>query len=287
MLSEVVRQVLSGDELPTELLIVENSRSQMSPLTTLVTDRCEYRYFPTAATNLSAKRNIALRAAANDLIVICDDDVYVPRSWFGTLARAAQKAGPEVLVTGRVLAGPEEVPGGFAPSLHPSTDRIVYKRRSTLEDPLATFNCAFFRHLSDVVGVFDERLGPGTPFPSCEDNDFGLRALEHGFAIEFEPEALLYHRAWRPPTVFLTLRWRYGLGQGALYAKHLGSDLFVWRKLLASWKRHARRISPFGRRTTIGELAWFAGFVVGLPRWFIRYRLIELLRWKRRQVRNP
>lgn len=283
MLTEVVRQVLDADQLPTELLIVENSRGETSPLAALVTDRCNYRYIATTATTLSAKRNIALRAASQDLLVICDDDVCVPRSWFGTLVRASQRAGPGTIVTGRVLAGPEEVTGAFAPSLHPSDVPAIYGRRSTFEDPLATFNCALFRQLYDAVGDFDLRLGPGTPFPACEDNDFGLRTLERGFAIRYEPNALLYHRAWRPQQEFLGLRWRYGVGQGAFYAKHLGVEVFVWRKMLAAWTRHVRRMVPLGRRTTIGELAWFAGFIVGLPRWAVQYRLGEVLRWGRKR----
>jgi GT2 family glycosyltransferase len=272
MLAEVVHQVVAGEVVPTEFLVVENANGQSSPLSTFTTHRCNFRYMPTSATTLSEKRNLALASVSHELIVICDDDVSVPVNWFRNIALAAVRAGPNTIVTGRVLPGPEEVPGAFAPSLHPSSVPAVYGRRTTLEDPLATFNCAFYRSVYERIGEFDIRLGPGTGFPSCEDNDFGLRALESDLNIAFEPEAVLYHRAWRAPQDFVKLRWRYGLGQGAFYAKHLGSDAFIWRKLLAAWTRHARRATPLGYRTSIGEMAWFAGFAYGLPTWIIKHR---------------
>jgi GT2 family glycosyltransferase len=273
MLAEVVEQILGGERVPSELIVVENAQGALSPLATLRTDFCRYRYVPTSLSTLSEKRNLALMEATHDLIVICDDDVAVPSTWFGSLVDALLRAGTRTIVTGRVLAGEPEVAGGFAPSLHPSSQPAAYGRRSTLEDPLATFNCAFHRRVFDAVGEFDARMGPGTAYPSCEDNDFGFRATELGFTLLFEPEALLYHRAWRPPGDFIRLRFRYGLGQGAFYAKHLGIDGFIWRKMLAAWTRHARRTLPVGYRTTVGELAWFAGFAVGLPHWLAQHRI--------------
>ena len=70
------------------------------------------------------------------------------------------------------------------------------------------------------VGQFDERLGPGTPFPAAEDNDLGFRILEAGYRIIYEPRAVLYHRAWRTERDYVRLRWSYGRGQGGYYAKH-------------------------------------------------------------------
>ena len=97
----------------------------------------------------------------------------------------------------------------FAPSTKVDTAPAVYHGRLH-EDVLYTGNMAMDRSAARAVGVFDERLGPGTSFPSAEDNDFGFRLLEAGYRIVYVPEALLYHRAWRSERDYVRLRWSYG-----------------------------------------------------------------------------
>lgn len=274
MLAEAIEAILVGHEVPSELLVIENSLGEVSPLAKLTTDTCSYRYYSTTEHTLSGKRNAAVRLASHDVIVFADDDVIVPPTWFETIVRALVALGPGAVVTGRVVAGKPEVPGAYASSLHPSSEFATYSRRTTYEDPLATFNCASFRSLFDVTGGFDERLGPGTPYPACEDNDFGFRVLEAGFSIVFDPCALLYHRAWRDKETYVPLRWTYGRGQGAFYAKHLGPDGYIWHKLLAAWRRHARRMLVRNSQTALGEIAWFAGFLWGFVGWTLSYRIL-------------
>ena len=80
---------------------------------------------------------------------------------------------------------------------------------------------ATYRSAIDCIGGFDERLGPGTCFPAAEDNDLGFRLLEAGFHIIYDPASVLYHRSWRTEKDYLPLRWGYGRGQGAYYARYL------------------------------------------------------------------
>lgn len=286
MLLEVVQQILAGSLLPTEMIVIEDAKVGESSLASFTTDACSYRYVGVSTVTLSEKRNLGISIAQNELIVFADDDVSIPSTWFESIARTATAMGDRRIVTGRVVSGVPECPGAYAPSLHPSSDRAVYHRRSTFEDPLATFNCAFYKIVPRTIGGFDVRLGPGTRYPACEDNDFGLRALEAGFEIAFEPRALLYHRAWRRPETFVALRHTYGRGQGAFYAKHLKRDRYIWRKFSAALIRHGRRAMVRDTRESLGELAWFAGLARGLAGWrFANIRRSERGRGRSRRTR--
>jgi GT2 family glycosyltransferase len=290
--SRVVTSILQGAELPDELIVVDQTSQPHPVLSTFSTDRCAFRYLHSKTIGLSRSRNIAIRAAAHPLIVFTDDDVIVPSDWFGTIRRSLESAGPRTVVTGRVIGTDAEVPGAFAPSLHPGTERVVYEGRPR-QDPLATFNVAFPRSAATEIGGFDPRLGPGTPFPAAEDNDFGFRLLEAGYRIVFDPTAVVYHRAWRDEGSYVPLRFAYGRGQGAFYAKHLSfDDRYMLRRMIGTLVNHVRRLPRAAlndvltvrsrrqeeqRRSShnsfkspnlaVGEIAWITGFLAGMVEW--------------------
>jgi GT2 family glycosyltransferase len=299
-LSRVVTSILEGHEVPDELLILDQSVEPHPVLATFVTPRTAFRYVHSATSGLSRSRNLAIAAASHPTIVFTDDDVVVPPEWFGTIVRALAAAGPRSVVTGRVLATDAEVEGGFAPSLHPGAERAVYVGR-VYQDPIATFNFALPRSAHDEVGGFDVRLGPGTPFPAAEDNDFGFRLLEAGYRIVFDPESVVYHRAWRDDRSYIPLRHGYGRGQGAFYAKHLSfEDRYMLRRMIGTLINHVRRLPraalidlrawPAARRPQYwrsarrsstsptlapGELAWIGGFIAGMIEWLATYRRLR------------
>lgn len=268
MLLDALQCIVEGDEVPTEILVLEETSQRRSPVASFTTSRCTFRYEHTKIPTLAGKRNRGVQEASYDLVFFSDDDVLVPATWFGTILDALIRQGPGCVVSGRVVAGSAECSGAFAPSLHPITAQVAHRRRTTYSDPLAIFNCGFHRSAFDRIGDFDTRLGPGTPFPSCEDNDFGYRLLEAGFTIQCEPQALVYHRAWRPPADEPSLRRAYGRGQGAFYAKHLDlADPFTIKKMVAAWIRHGRRALVLDRRAVVAEAQWFTGFAQGFAGW--------------------
>jgi len=300
LLSEVVASILAGDEVPDELLIVDQSIEPHPDLASLATPRCVFRYLPSRTVGLSRGRNIGVAAAGHPVIIFTDDDVIVPTTWFASLIRAFRSAGPRSVVTGRVLAGEAETEGGFAPSLRAGTQRVVYEGR-VYQDPLATFNVALPRSAYVEVGGYDVRLGPGTAFPAAEDNDFGHRLLEAGYRIVFVPDALVYHRAWRDDRAYVPLCHAYGRGQGAFFAKHLSfDDRYILRRTMGTLAHHVRRIPPallddlwanagraseapgMGahrsstvRQMTAGELSWILGFLGGMFEWITTMRRLR------------
>lgn len=240
--SAAVRAVLDGDQVPTEIVVVDQSDVPHPELSTWTADpRCSLRYLSEPARGLSLSRNTGIAASTGQVLLFMDDDILVTREWFGRIVTSLQRAGERSVVTGRIVGGEPEVPGAFAPSLHFSPQPTVHRGRPG-RDVLAPMNMALYRTAIAEVGGFDERLGVGSRFPSSEDNDFGFRLLEAGFDIVYDPEVVVVHRAWRPPDALLPLRWAYGRGQGAYYMKYWSwRDRYMVRRLGWDVGRHLKR----------------------------------------------
>lgn len=270
-LLDVVRSVLAGSSVPDEIVIVDQSERPNTDLQALLLPReVSMRYVHSRTIGLSRSRNIAFANASHPVVVVIDDDCLAAEDWLATIVRAVLAAGSKVVVTGRVLASKPTDAATFAPSLHTSEHPALFRGKLTT-DPLATFNFALHASTFAAVGGFDPRIGPGTRFPAAEDNDYGYRLLRMGYAIAFEPAALVYHRSWRARNAYIALRYAYGRGQGGYYGKHLAArDPYMVWKFVHALKRRGKRMLEGDMEGVAGELAWIAGFVVGAIDWLSR-----------------
>src|SRR5438105_4064106 len=117
LLAETVQSVLQGDEVPTEIIIVDQSDAPNPVLENLATDRpCHVRYLWRTTPGVSRARNEGVAAAMHNVIVMIDDDVLVTPSWFGAITKALVDFGPDCVVTGQVLPAQANNSDGFEPS---------------------------------------------------------------------------------------------------------------------------------------------------------------------------
>jgi len=273
LLLQTIESVLRGIDVPTELIIVDQSDQPLSAIEQLTCERaCDIRYLRNSTVGVSQGRNSGAQVARHSILVFTDDDMQATQSWYKTLIETLLQVGPQTVVTGQVLAPESDAPGAFAPSINGGRTPQLYRGRIG-RDVLYSGNMALFRTAFHELGGFDERLGPGTPFPAAEDNDLGYRILERGYGIFFEPEAVLYHRNWRTKSDFLPLRWQYGRGQGAYYAKHLRwTDLHMARRLLANVKNHLLPLPKLlwsQPRLAWGHVFYLLGLISGAGKWLV------------------
>src|SRR6266542_3230353 len=86
MLRETIQSILAGEEVPAEIVIVDQSDAPDERLHSLETDRlCTIRYLWTQSIGLSRANNEGIACARNDLIAFTHDDVMVTPTWFGSL----------------------------------------------------------------------------------------------------------------------------------------------------------------------------------------------------------
>lgn len=253
LLADTVASILRSDPKPDEVIVVDQSDRPHPGLSGV-------RYLWSESRGLSRANNLGTRSATYDHLVFTHDDVLVEPDWYGRMMATLLREGPRTVVTGRVLAAEPESADGFAPSLNPSTTPAVYEGKSA-RDVIWPMNLALHRSVLDAIGGFDERLGPGTPYPAAEDNDLCRRLLEAGCRIVFDPAAVVYHRAWRPWSEHASLRYDYGRGQGAFYAKH--HDM---RRLTGDVAGRLFRMGRSGR-TPREEIAYVRGLLSAAWQW--------------------
>jgi len=171
------------------------------------------RLQPCDGRGVSNSRNVGLRAAANEIVLVVDDDCTVEPDWVGVAWRLMQDD-PEQIVTGRVL------PVGDPRSVPSTTDDPMPRDFTGVLRGGMLFggNMALNRALVLAEGGFDERFSPEE---AAEDNDFCYRWLKAGHRLVYEPALTIHHHDWRTPDELRLLYLRYTRGEGFFYAKHL------------------------------------------------------------------
>jgi glycosyltransferase involved in cell wall biosynthesis len=148
--------------------------------------------------NISAGRNIAIRAAAHDWIACTDAGCRPVPEWLEELDRARRDAD---LVAGfYIVVGETPFEEALAVALYPSHDELrdppplvhLYHRmfgRGFEASHAATRSCAFSKRAWEAVGGFPEELYAG------EDVAFSLAVVDRGFPAVVAPDAAV---TWRP-----------------------------------------------------------------------------------------
>jgi len=271
LLTDTIQSVLAGETVPAEMVVVDQSDRPEPGLQAMeqrLGGRLLYLWKP--GSGVSRARNQGVATARYECLLFMDDDMVVTVTWCSTLFDAVFAYGAQAIVTGKVRAGKPESDGALSLSTRTEQVAAVYAGRQP-RDVLWTGNMGLWRQTFDALHGFDQRLGPGTPFPSSEDNDFCFRALESGCTVVYEPEAVLYHRAWRPARMLPWVYWQYGAGAGGFYAKHfLRAPRYMGGRVRREFGYHLRRLPAavrHDRGQAIESLAYCSGVVFGFTRW--------------------
>jgi GT2 family glycosyltransferase len=277
LLRACLENVLAGEVLPTEVVIVDQSDRPLDPRE-LPSYDVQVRYIWSPERGPSRGRNSGIRATRCAVIAFVDDDILVEPGWLLGLTRSLIDGGHSRVVTGSVFAGDAERPDAFAPSIKEERERVLLRGRPA-NDHLSTGNMAIWRDAFRTVGLFDPRLGPGSRYPSSEDNDLCYRLLEAGYEIEYVPEIRGIHRAWRGSEAVIPLAWDYGRGQGAYWAKHFSfEDHYMLGRAVRDLTRHMWRAVVTARRkprAATADCMYVAGLLAGASLWLLSERRLR------------
>jgi GT2 family glycosyltransferase len=233
------------DHPPLEVVVVDN-RPATSSTVDLVRAFPGVRYVREDRPGASAARNRGLREARGEVVAFTDDDAVPDPAWLGALLTGFDD--PLVLcVTGLTMPRELETRAQEWSERHSPFGRGF--RRAVFDhswhDPLhaspmgASVNMALRRSVPDLVGLFDEALGPGTPSCSGEDHELFTRILARGYRVVYEPSALCWHRHRRTWEDLRRMVFGYGAGVYAAWTRELFVEGELGLPRLAwGWLRH-------------------------------------------------
>jgi glycosyltransferase involved in cell wall biosynthesis len=215
-LDRCLKALLSGDMLPAEIVIVDQSDDGSTHQ--LIEGYQDYSiplvYFHQRQRGLSASRNAAFTHARCPIVAVTDDDCVPAPGWVKAIQSAfASPISPDA-VTGRVLPLGPDIAGLYATS---SRSGVTARQFTGKVIPIFVGtggNFAARREWIQRVNGFDERLGAGSPGKAAEDIDIFYRLLRAGARIWYEPQVLVYHQR-QTEERYQASRYSYGFGMGA------------------------------------------------------------------------
>jgi GT2 family glycosyltransferase len=232
-----VGAILSAVDGSFEVVVVENrphGSTVEAALETHFPDETRIRYVEESRRGLSSARNAGLDAARGELVAFTDDDVRLDPGW-APVVRAAFAAEPEVdCVTGLILPAELETSAQLLDERFASFGKGFARRTYSIDapppdQPLFPYTAGYFGSGANMtfradaireIGGFDRALSTGTIARGGEDLDICIRLLRSGRRLTYEPAAMVWHRH---PDTYAGLRrqvFGYGVGLGAMLAKH-------------------------------------------------------------------
>jgi GT2 family glycosyltransferase len=235
-LARCLDALLSGDVLPAEVIIVDQSTNGA---TKAVIEQRSAGIVPLLYTHqqrrgLSASRNAAFARASCPVIAVTDDDCVPDPGWIAAIEQTFASSNAPHALTGRVLPLGPEIPETFAVATRTNTLQTEFSGKASPWLIGGGNNFAVKLDWFTCVGGCDERLGVGSPGKAAEDIDLFYRLLRAGARILYEPDALVYHQR-QSKTQRVASRWSYGYGVGAFCSMWLRrGDLYALR-VLGHW----------------------------------------------------
>jgi len=229
-LQQVLGQRRKGIDL--EVLVVDGRSTDRTQelVQSVAAKHPEIRLLDNPKRLSSAARNVAIRHARGEYLVIIDGHCEIPsRSYFVDLVDAFQASGADCLgrpqpldVTAASLLQ-RAVAAARASCLGHHPDSFIYTD-SLQEAPALSVAIAYRGSVFKSVGLFDER------FDACEDCELNYRVDQAGLRCVIDPRLTVRYQPRNSLAGLFRQLARYGRGRVRLARKHPASS--SWKVLL-------------------------------------------------------
>jgi glycosyltransferase involved in cell wall biosynthesis len=220
LVCRAVQSILANDQPASRVIVVDQSTNAESEAAlSQLTKDSRVQYIRSNEVGVSRARNMCLRSAQTDVVAFTDDDCEVPADWLGTFQAIMAEFPRVTLAFCTVRAGPHNPAMGFVPAYQCRGTRIARGLTDKCTARGMGAGLAVRRRPLLGLGGFDEELGPGGRFPSCEEGDLAVRALLARFEVCETDRTYVIHHGFRSWSEGRELARRDWLGIGAAYAK--------------------------------------------------------------------
>ncbi|MEW6570510.1 MAG: glycosyltransferase [Nitrospirota bacterium] len=272
-----------------DIVVVDNAPSNDATYQLVNKYNSKMRYIRELRPGLNWARNRAIAEARGEIIAFTDDDVVVDRHWVRSLVAVFAEDPGVAAVTG--LVAPYELEtraqelfeqyGGFGRGFIRSwnhTGSANGGRLATIHGGPGKFgtgaNMAFRRSLFKKIGLFDPALDVGTITNGGGDLEMFFRVLKEGYALVYEPNAIVRHRHRRDYASLRTQIANWGIG----FSSYLVSSALTYPdersaflKLWLRWVRKKLRSALLSHLRPMLLRDLFLAELTGLVKGTLRY----------------
>jgi glycosyltransferase involved in cell wall biosynthesis len=222
VVARAAASVLANDHPSFRLIVVDQSSDDRSEqaMKALQGDP-RLQFLRSRTVGVSRARNDGLNLCDTEIVCFTDDDCEVPPTWLRDMQQIFAIYPRVVATFCSVREGPHNRAEGFIPSYECAGTRVIGQRSAKHTARGMGAGLALRRREMLELGGFDEELGPGARFPSCEDGDIIVRVLLRGYQVcETDSTHVIHHgiRTWREGKELSKRDW---VGIGAACAKPL------------------------------------------------------------------
>ena len=247
-----------------EILVVDNAPKTESTKALIAQHYPQVRYVCEPRPGLDWARNRAILEAKGEIIAYTDDDVVVDPGWVKAIAQTFTEH-PEVMaVTGLVVPYELETEaqvlfeeyGGFGRGFEQKWYQYKPGQKRRWQwlgaGQYGTgASMAYRRSVFEEIGYFDPALDVGTPTNGGGDLEMFCRVLKAGYALVYEPKAVIHHRHRRE---YAQLRRQISFN-GSVYALWFSIALAYPEELISCLKMAVWWMLHWNvRRTIIASL---------------------------------
>ena len=234
-----MESIIVPEYVMTEMIVVDNGSTDNTReiVESHRTEKFNLQYILEPTGGQAHARNRGLSVAKSDLIVFTDDDVLPCHTWLEEHINGYADTGVSAIL-GRIEAlhiGP--LPQEYSKESMDFSTRFGDKTVKPFTGHLVGANMSFRRSVSDTIGGFNARLGPGRS-GFFDDTDFSIRLMRAGFVQCFEPKASVQHVIDSSRLrATACRRMLFQLGISIFVADEFGASEDVWtqtRKLFLS-----------------------------------------------------
>jgi GT2 family glycosyltransferase len=145
----------------------------------------------------------------------------VPKDWLRKLKAAFEKDPKIGIVFCNVQAADYDHSTGFIPAYVRQDEALLKTTSDKLRGRGIGAGMAVRKSIILALGGYDELLGTGSHFPSCEDGDMALRTILGGYYVLETHTTYVIHEGFRNWAQGKPLARNNWIGIGAAYAKPL------------------------------------------------------------------
>lgn len=201
--------------LPDEILVVDDGSQDE---TARLAETFSARLLKQNHSGPAAARNLGIRHAKGDILLLTDADCVPAPDWVAEMLRPF--ANPQVAgVKGAYRTHQREAIARLAQVEF--EERYDLLQKSAQIDFIDTYSAAFRASVLQQTGGFD----PAFPLAVSEDAELSYRLVEAGYKLVFNPQALVHHQHPRTWSAYLRRKIKFGYWRMIVYRIHPGKAL--------------------------------------------------------------